>query len=65
MHEKLQQIYSDEPRKVRNGEPKNDFGFGEFKRKEDKKSKQLSDIVENREWRDAFRHLGDELDELN
>lgn len=65
VYEKLQQIYSDEPRKVRNGEPKNDFGFGEFKRKEDKKSKQLSDIVENREWRDAFRHLGDELDELN
>ena len=64
VYEKLQQGYSDEPRKVKT-ETKNDFGFGEFKKKQDEKSKQLSDIVENREWRDAFRHLGDELDVLN
>ena len=64
VYEKLQQSYSDEPRKVRT-ESKNDFGFSEFKKKQDARSKQLSDIVEDREWRDAFRHLGDELDELN
>ena len=65
VYEKLQHIYSDEPRKAVVEEPADDYGFGEFKKKQDAKRKQLSDAVELRKWRDAFRHLDEEIDELN
>jgi hypothetical protein len=43
----------------------NDHGYSEFKKREDDKRKRLSDEVEYRKWRDAFRHLDDELENLN
>lgn len=66
VYRKLQQIHSDEPRKPRTVEESpNDYGYGEFKKREDDRRKRLSDEVEFQKWRDAFRHLDDELDELN
>ena len=66
VYEKLQKAYSDEPRKPHDvSEPKNDFGYSEFKKAQDEKRRQLSDAVEYRKWRDAFRHLDDELDVMN
>ncbi len=66
VYRKLQQIHSDEPRKPRIVEESpNDYGYGEFKKREDDRRKRLSDEDEFQKWRDAFRHLDDELDELN
>ena len=68
VYQKLQQVYSDDypqTKRVNERVPENDYGYSEFKRVQDGKRKQLSDILEFRKWRDAFRHLDDELNELN
>ena len=68
VYQKLQQSYSDEPRQRGKGyvpAAENDHGYSEFKKREDDKRKRLSDGVEYRKWRDAFRHLDDELENLN
>lgn len=68
VYQKLQQIYPDDPRlpgKEYGPLPKNDYGYGEFKKKQDERLKRLKDAVEFQKWRDAFRHLGDEIDEQN
>ncbi|MBO7193320.1 MAG: hypothetical protein J6V47_03450 [Bacteroidaceae bacterium] len=47
------------------GKWKNDYGYGEFKKKQDDKKRRLRDAVDFQKWRDIFRHLDDELDDLN
>ena len=68
VYQKLQQVYSDDyPQTERVNErvPENDYGYSEFRRVQDGKRKRLRDILGFRKWRDAFRHLDDELNELN
>lgn len=47
------------------GNGKDDYGYGEFKKREYEKRKRLHDAVEFQKWRNGYRHLEDELDELN
>ena len=47
------------------GKRKNDYGYDEFKKREEDKRKRLRDAVEFQKWRERFRHLDDELDEPN
>ena len=68
VYQKLQQVHSDEPQRIDKRverAPGNDYGYGEFKKRQDEKKKRQSDAVEFQKWRDAFRHLDDELNELN
>ena len=44
---------------------KDDFGYEEFRRREAEKRRRRSDEIELRKWRDRFRHLDDEPDDLN
>lgn len=68
VYRKLQQIQSENPQQPKSGVeqlPENDYGFSEFKKQQDDKRRRLKDAVEYQKWRDAFRHLDDELDVLN
>jgi hypothetical protein len=47
------------------GARKGDFGYDEFRRREAEKHRRRSDEIELRKWRDRFRHLDDEPDDLN
>ena len=47
------------------GARKGDFGYDEFRRREAEKRRRRSDEIELRKWRDRFRHLDDETDDLN
>ena len=47
------------------GARKDDFGYDEFRRREAEKRRRRSDEIELRKWRDRFRHLDDETDDLN
>jgi 23S rRNA G2069 N7-methylase RlmK/C1962 C5-methylase RlmI len=51
--------------RMRQGSGKADFGYDEFKRREDEKRRRRSDELEYQKWRDRFRHLDDESDGLN
>ena len=44
---------------------RNDYGYGEYKMKEDEKKRRRRDELEFQKWRDRFSHLEDELDVLN
>ena len=66
VYRKLQQIHSDDQRSFEKiQEPGNDYGYGEFKKRQDDQRKRLSDAAEFNKWRNSFRHFDDELDELN
>lgn len=68
VYQKLQQIYSDDPElpgKKYDPVPENDYGYSELKKKQDDRLKRLNDAVEFQKWRDAFRHLGDDIDVMN
>ena len=44
---------------------RDDYGYGEYKMKEDEKKRRRRDELEFQKWRDRFSHLEDELDVLN
>ena len=47
------------------GKWKNDYGYGKFKKREEKKKRLLNDAVELQKWRGLYEHYEDGLEELN
>ena len=47
------------------GKYKNDYGFGEFKKKQDDKMRRLRNYIEYLDWRDAFKNYKTKPEDLN